>query len=122
MIASKRRAAAYIAGRLIAGRASNEVYDYSTKQHYRMYGDVSPGFVQVYDGDRYSYVSGSLTPNGLIIFDYYTRQHIRLRISGDDFYGYDFETGAAFDGIVKKSSVTFFDYEDSKEHRYAIKE
>ena len=120
MNAQKRRAVAYIAGRLISGKSAGSVYDYATSSRYRIYGDVSPDFIQVFDDDRYSYIIGGATPAGLSIFDYYTRQHINLKISGNDFYGYDMETSSYFSGTVNKSSVNLFDYQFSKNFHYAI--
>lgn len=116
----KRRAVSYIAGRLVASKPSSGVYDYTTRERYKINGDVSLGYVQVYDGDRGGYIIGGATPAGLSLFDYYTRQHVRLNISGDDFYGYDYETGSYFSGEVRGSSVSFFDYQNSKYYRYAI--
>jgi hypothetical protein len=116
----KRRAVAYIAGRLVTGTTSGGVYDYTAQARFKLYGDVSPGFVQVYDGDRFSYIIGGATPAGLSIFDYYTRQHIQLKISDNDFYGFDYETGAYFSGEVNKSTVSFFDFQDAKTYRYAV--
>jgi hypothetical protein len=120
MNSQKRRAIAYIAGRLNSGKTSGAIYDYAASSHYRIYGDVSPDFIQVFDDDRYSYIIGGATPAGLSIFDYYTRQHINLRISGDDFYGYDLETSSYFSGMVNKNTITLFDFQCSKDFRYAI--
>ena len=116
----KRRAVAYIAGRLISGTPSGAVYDYATAAHYKIYGDVSPDYIQVYDEDRYGYIRGNATPAGLSLFDHPTRQNIRMRISGDDFYGFDDESSSYFSGEASKSSVSLFDYQAGKNYRYAI--
>jgi hypothetical protein len=116
----KRRAAAYIAGRLISGKQSGTLYDYADSARYRIYGDVSPDFIQVYDDDRSGYVRGGLTPSGLALFDHPTRQNFRLTISGEAFYGYDDESSSYFSGSVSKSSITFFDYQQAKNFHYAL--
>jgi hypothetical protein len=120
MNSQKRRAVAYIVGRLISGKTSGTIYDYTASSRYRIYGDVSPDFIQIFDDDRNSYIIGGITPAGFSIFDYYTRQHINLRTSGNDYYGYDLETSSYFSGMVNKNTVAFFDYQYSKDFRYAI--
>ena len=92
----KRRAVAYIAGRLIAGKRPETVYDDAASARYRICGDVSPDYIRMFGDDRNCYVRG------------------------DDFYGYDDETSSYFSGAVNKSSVTFFDFQSSNNFRYAI--
>ncbi len=116
----KRRAVSYIAGRLISGKTSGAVYDYLTASSYRLYGDVTPEFIQVYDEDRYGYIRGGRTPAGLALFDGPTRQNIQLKISDNDFYGYDYESSSYFSGEVNQSSINFFDFQYSRNYRYAI--
>jgi hypothetical protein len=116
----KRRTAAYIAGRLISGKSSAAVYDRSTASHTKITGEVSPNYVSIYDYDRYAYIKGGLTPQGLSIFDYYTRQNWLIKVVGIDFYGYDYESASYFSGEVNKSSVDFYDFQNSKKYNFSV--
>jgi hypothetical protein len=112
---TKRRAIAYIAGRIISNVESGAVYDYLENRHFNFSGDVSSN-INVYDYSRANYLTGDSSS----IYDYYTGQYINLDISKSSFSGYDYETGSYFNGTVNDRSVSFYDYQSGKHYNFSI--
>jgi hypothetical protein len=112
----RRRAIAYIAGRIITGSAAGSVFDYDEGRHVMFSGDVSKENVNVYDYDAACFITGPPTS----LFHYGDSQHIQLGGESGQFRGFDYASGAHFSGTVSGTSVALFDYEDGAHHNYSI--
>jgi hypothetical protein len=116
MDAATRRGIAYIAGRLISGRSSSSLYDYTEGRQSTFSGQVSTSRVNVFDQDRGSYITG--TPPSL--FDHGTGAYVRLTTQGDRFKGFDYQSGDHFSGRVNGRAVSLFDYGSSSYYSYTV--
>ncbi|MCW3070447.1 MAG: hypothetical protein JWO44_337 [Bacteroidetes bacterium] len=114
MLPSKRRAIAYIAGRLSGKNAAN-VYDYSSSTYYSYTGTVL-NTINIYDYTRACYLTGSYSS----IYDYETGQFISLTIKGRNFDGYDYQTSSFFTISVSGNSITFYDYQDGSYTKFSM--
>jgi len=112
---SKRRAIAYIAGRIINNQYSGSIYDYTEAGHFNFSGNVSPN-VNVYDYSRSNYLTGDASS----VYDYNTGQYINLSITGSSFSGYDYETGSYYNGTVNGISISLYDYESGRYYNFSI--
>ncbi len=111
-----RRAVAYIAGRLISGKSSSSVYDYSEGEYCNFSGTVSEGGVSVFDYGQSCYVSGS----GTNLFHYGDGHYITLSPDGGKFSGFDYGTSSHFTGTVIGGSVSLYDYGTSSYYQYSV--
>ena len=117
----KRRAIAYITGRIISKIESATVYDYTTLTSHSMSGEISDNSINVYDHDRLNTLTGTSTDGtNYSIVDYATNNHIKLEINNLHFSGYDQETSTNFKGSVVGKLVAFHDFEDSNDHNYSL--
>src|SRR4051794_27440355 len=101
-----RRAVAYVAGHLIAGRDSSSIYDVGVRAYFNFSGTVEEDNVSVYDHAEATHITGAL-PN---LFHHGHRSHLTLDVDGQNFSGYDFLSGAHFSGHVSASSLALYDY------------
>ena len=111
-----RAGIAYIAGRLISGRQSNHVYDYSRGKHIAMSGSVETGQINLYDHGRGAHITGS----GTQLFDQSEGCHVSLQLNGNQFSGFDYGAGRHFNGNVNGSNISLYDYKERKHFQYAI--
>lgn len=112
---SKRRAIAYIVGRIISRKASGAVLDYENSNYFNFGGNVEDP-ISVFDYSRSSYLTG----NKSSIFDYKSGQYITLKIEGTNFSGFDYESGKYYSGSVHLNSISFFDYDESAYFNFSI--
>ena len=103
---SKRRAIAYIAGRIISRNESGAIFDYESSKYFNFSGNVENS-INVFDYSRSSYLTGDKSS----IFDYSSGQYITLDIEKSNFSGFDYESGNFYTGSVNSNSISFFDYE-----------
>ena len=120
MDARKRRAIAYIAGRLVTHQEYGVIYDFATRSYAYLSGKVSPSNVTVFDQDRDCRVTGSGTPQDIMLFDYGTLTHVRLRLLGSRFEAFDRETNKDIIGTVDGAAVTVRDHEDYCTYEYSL--
>jgi hypothetical protein len=113
-------AVAYVAGRLVGGKTSSAIYDYSRSMYVKFGGDVRPGRVQIYDYEDSSHIAGNGSAEYINLFHYGRSAHIRLNIAGHNFNGFDFGRGAHFSGSVSGQNVSLYDYESSTWHQYSL--
>jgi hypothetical protein len=111
-----RACVAYVAARLLSGRKSSSIYDYSQSRHISIDGDVTQRNVGVYDYDRGCHFSGQ-PPS---FYDYGRGAHVTLDVKGKNFSGYDYGDGHHFSGSVSGTSVTLYDYGESSHFNYSI--
>lgn len=103
-----RRTIAYIGGRLISGKRSSAIYDYSGGGYTSIDGSVTSSNVDVYDYGRSCHVSGS----GGSLYDYGRGCHVDLKAKdATRFSGYDYGSSSYFEGTVSGASVSFYDYD-----------
>jgi hypothetical protein len=118
----KRRIVAYIIGKLILDKQINKIFDQTTSSYNEIVGEVTPTRINVYDTERNEMMTGSGDEKGISLFDFATSKFIELRLDGDKFDGFDFESKKAFYGDLNESTVSFFDFQDSKHHYYVMLE
>ncbi|MHA7635039.1 hypothetical protein [Corallococcus sp. M7] len=111
-----RRAVAYIAIRLISGRHASAVYDYSEGRHFHFSGDTGADNVNVYDHDQHCHIGGA--PSSLYHFG--NKNHLELKIEGQQFSGYDYDSRKHFSGSVNGNSVSLYDYDSGKYYNFSI--
>jgi hypothetical protein len=111
-----RRAIAYVAQRVASGDEARTVYDYDAARHIAFTGDVSKKHVDVYDYDRGAYVGGDLPS----LYDYGDGHFVGLDVTNNEFSGYDFGSGAHYNGTVKGDAVSLYDYETGQFHAYRV--
>jgi hypothetical protein len=99
-----RRSIAYIAGRLIIGRPSAHIYDFSAAGYTHFSGFVEPE-VQIYDHSADTQITGS--PQSL----YYPAlaRHVILKIERHKFNGYEAGSGSRFKGRIRQSAISLYD-------------
>jgi hypothetical protein len=114
--AHTRRAVAYIVGRLVAEKDSDSVYDHDADELFSFAGKVSSTAIDVYDYERRCAVVGS--PNSL--YHSGNRKAVRLEIRGNEFSGYDDDTGKPYSGGVKNGLVSIYDSEVSRHFHYSV--
>lgn len=107
MLHAKRRAIAYIIGRMVTGNQCSTVYDCLSTSYHNLGGTVA-GHVNVYDYARSCSLIGTRTS----IFDDGTGQYISLEVKGNSFSGYDYETSSFFSGSVNGGSINLYDNSD----------
>jgi hypothetical protein len=116
MEAARRADIAYIAGRLISERNSNNIYDYGRQGHTAITGTVSENRVQVYDHSRGAHITGSERQ----FYDHGRNCHVTLRRNGNRFSGYDYGTMSHFSGHVSGRIVWVYDYGESGYSSHSI--
>lgn len=116
MDSGARSCIAFIAAKLISGRAGSYVFDYAESRYKSMGGIVEKDHINLFDYDRSCYVSGSSAQ----LFDYGTASHIQLKISGQAFSGYDYKSSAHFSGSVSGGAISFYDYGQSQYFNYKV--
>jgi hypothetical protein len=107
MTDQQRVCIAYIAGRLVSGRPSTNVYDHAAQRYFSFSGTFSGTDVQIYDHTRRSHISGNLKSGTL--YDHEAQTHLQLQITGNDFTGYDHASGTHFSGQVRGSAIQLYD-------------
>lgn len=116
MDAHRRRAVAYIAGRLITGDEATSIYDYQEQRHNSFSGEVSTQNVNVYDYEEKCFVGGE--PNAL--YHYGDSKHIQLTVDGANFSGFDYGSNKHFSGSVDDRAIALYDYESLSCFNYSI--
>jgi hypothetical protein len=116
MKSDTRRAVAYIAGRVISGKAASSVYDYAEGRHQSFSGTVSSDAANVYDYASACHIGGRLGS----LFHYGHSAQVQLRLTGTRFDGFDYDESRHFSGDVRGSSITLFDYATSTHYRYSL--
>jgi hypothetical protein len=111
-----RACVAYIAGRLVSGRSSSSVYDYSQSKHTAIAGTVTNRQVAIYDYERGAYISGGAAQ----FYDYDEGCYISLQLTGNNFRGFDYGSASHFSGSVNGRNILMFDYEKGSHFQYSI--
>lgn len=101
----KRACIAAIAG-IYNGVKAHSVYDYSRGAYKNIDVHINGRSVQLFDYDRSTYLSGTLSS----LFDYGSSSYIQMNIRGNHFNGFDYETASYFDGSIRGRRVNIFDY------------
>lgn len=107
MKSQTRRAVAYIAARLISGRNSGSVYDYSISSHVSFSATISDNRISAYDYDQSCHIGGSL-PN---LYHYGNSAHLSLTIAGTHFKGYDYDTSSHYSGKINGRSISIIHFD-----------
>lgn len=116
----KRRIVAYIIGKLVAGKEISRIFDKTTSSYNEINGEVSLTRINVYDTEKNEMMTGSGDGKGVSLYDFATAKFIDLKIAGEKFDGFDYESKKVFYGELKDNTVSFFDFQDSKHHYYIM--
>lgn len=116
----KRRIVAFVIGKLIGGKEISKVFDKTTSSYNEITGEVSITRINVYDTEKNEIVTGSGDEKGISLYDFATAKFIDLKIYGETFDGFDYESKKVFYGDMKENTVSFFDFQDSKHHYYIM--
>ena len=113
---------AYIAGRLLTGRASFAIQDHDRKRRLWMDGTVETAEVKVYSHERHGYVSGLGDGERFSLYQHSGEGHIVLLVNLPElrFEGCEHHSTFHFFGNVADPSVRLYDYQDCKWHRFAL--
>jgi hypothetical protein len=115
-----RAAVAYVAGRLISGKESSSIYDFSEKDYTSLGGPVSPASVNVFDYTHACYISGGGNGQTLKLFHCGVNNYISLTLRGDSFAGYDYGSGSHFSGMVRRFRIRLYDSGSNAYFSYSI--
>src|ERR1700686_5295710 len=96
-----RACVAYLVGRIISGRRSSSIYDFSQSKHIAMTGKMSESRVSIYDHERGCHFGGKINTARCSLYDYGERHHISLEIRESKFKGYDYGNASHFSGSVR---------------------
>ncbi len=116
----KRRIVAFVAGKLISGKEIVKIFDRSNSSYNEITGEVSIARINVYDTEKNELIIGSGDEKGISLYDFVTAKFIELKIDGDKFEGFDYESKKIFYGNMKDNTISFFDFQDSKHHYYVM--
>jgi len=116
----KRRIVAFVIGKLISGREISRVFDKTTSSYNEINGEVSIKSINVFDTEKNEMITGSGDEKGISLYDFATAKFIDLKINGENFDGFDYESKRVFYGDMKDNTVSFFDFQDSKHHYYIM--
>jgi hypothetical protein len=116
----KRRIVAFVIGKLIRGKEISRVFDKTTSSYNEINGEVSIKSINVFDTEKNEMITGSGDEKGISLYDFATAKFIDLKIDGENFDGFDYESKKVFYGDMKDNTVSFFDFQDSKHHYYIM--
>ncbi|OGU70352.1 MAG: hypothetical protein A2V93_11660 [Ignavibacteria bacterium RBG_16_34_14] len=116
----KRRIVAFVIGKLIGGKEISRVFDRTTSSYNEVAGEVSITSINVYDTEKNEMITGSGDDKGISLYDFVTAKFIDIKIYGEKFDGFDYESKKVFYGDMKENTVSFFDFQDSKHHYYIM--
>lgn len=116
----KRRIVAFITGKLISGKEIVKIFDRTNSSYNEITGEVSIARINVYDTEKNDLITGSGDEKGISLYDLVTAKFIDLKINGDNFEGFDYESKKIFYGDMKDNTISFFDFQDSKHHYYIM--
>ena len=115
-----RRVIAYIAGRLITGKYTDNVVDVATGISCALHGDVGPTKIDLEDLEENTSVKGSGTLREMIIIDNFNRAQVKLTIKDRLYYGWDLTTDVAFYGRVDGDEVRMKHPGDKRPRQFLI--
>lgn len=115
MLPEGRRAIAFIAAKAMGRPRGATVYDYDAGAHFHFSGNVGSR-VSIYDHDAHAHITGSLQS----LYHHGFGNHIRLKIDGGKFTGFDFGTGSHFQGTVRQQNVQFYDFQTGRFFHYLV--
>lgn len=104
-----RRVVAYAAMGRVNLKFSSSVYSYATGHHTYM--------SENYDYRAKAHLSGIRTNN---IYHYGVSAYINLRVTGNNFTGYDYSSRSHFSGHVSGHSVEVYDYGNGRYFFYSL--
>ena len=97
------------------------VYDHVSGVHRNTSVYLGNGRVSGYDHGTSSYFFGYPGGSGnLDFFDLETTKHIRLKMTGNNFAGYDFHSGEHFSGTIDHSSVSLYDCDTGRHYSFRV--
>lgn len=118
----KRKIIAFIIGKLISGREISKVFDQTESTYNEITGDVTPTKINVITPEKNELITGSGDSKGISLFDFGSSKFIDLKIEGERFDGFDYDSKKAFYGELKEDTVSVFDFQDSKHHYFTLLE
>lgn len=120
MNANTRACIAAAAGCLISGIEYPSVYDYQRSKYISIEGSVTEDGVHLFDYDRHCYFSGPGVDGSYNLHDFGNGTHICLDIVGKEFSGIDFDSQNHYSGYVNQGYVALFDHGDEEYFKYSI--
>lgn len=121
MLSDERTSIAAIAYQLINNKKCNSVYSYDASRDFAFLGKVTSKLIKLYDYERSCFLTSSGSAcNNYSVFDSGFNSYFSLRIRNNRFEGYDYKSGMFYNGKVNDGSITIFDYDTGKYHRYSV--
>ena len=113
----QRASIALICGVISHNQRFRSVFDYS-KSRYCAFSinNFQSNNISVFDHDRGCYISGRLSN----LYDYGTRNYIRINRRGNHFDGFDYASRCHFVVTVNGRNILFYDYENSSYSNFLI--
>jgi len=111
---------AYVAGRLVSGKESSSVYDFAEKDYTSLGGSISPSSVNVFDYTHNCNFSGGGDGHALVLFHFGVSNYVSLKVQGDRFSSYDYDSASRFSGAVRHYLIRGYDSELKKWFSYSI--
>ncbi len=112
----QRADVAYIAARLIGESCGVGIYDATLHKHILITGTIAQGVVNVYDHHRQARLCGMND----FLYDSGANSLLHLRVLGECFSGFDYDSAKYFSGRVSGSSVWLYDFETARHHHYWV--
>ncbi len=115
-----RRAVAYVAGRLVSGKAATGLYDRNGGRQYPYSGDFTATKLSVRDHTENLEFTGA-GGSGM-----YTLSHtgngkpVSLKIQGQVFEGFDYSSAKKYRGSVNGNMVSIIDDQVGQEFQYTL--
>ena len=120
MRANVRAYIASAAGCLISGIEHPSIYDHSQAQYISIRGRVSDKDIYLFDRDRKCYFSGNGKDYSFDLYDHSNQSHINLEINGNNFKGFEHDSGSYYNGYSNDGFVILFDSDEDKYFQYSL--
>ncbi len=122
MEAHVRAVIAYVVGRLVTGKTSSAIYDYSESAFRSIDGQVMANTIDVFDYKAHCHCHFGGTGNGtsFSLFHYGDRHHVDLTITGTHFEGFDYGSRGHYSGDVSRDTTSLYDHKLQKHFSYTL--
>ena len=102
------RTIAFLASTL-TGHGSDPMYDHQTRTRYAMRSWIGERDIDVHDAEMRHYFTGTREADDWTLYDFTSDDFLRFTMRGDAFLGYDFGSGAFYEGTIRNGKVSIWD-------------